>query len=101
MTPSPSDPRLTADNVNDIMEMVENPASLEERSVADSLGVPPAMVVRILRTENNPGQAVGEYWKKTVPGASWKMMAHALYQNNEQRAMKGVEKFVKINENKG
>ena len=82
------------------MEMVENPVS-HTKSVADSLGIPPARVLLIIETEKNPGFAVGEYWRSTVPGASWKMMAHALYENNEQKAMKEVEKYVMMNVNRG
>ena len=82
------------------MELVTNPVS-RKRSVADSLGIPPARVLLIIETEESPGFAVGEYWRSTVPGASWKMMAHALYENNEQKAMKEVEKYVMMNVNRG
>ena len=75
------------------MKMVENPVSFTAKSVAASLGVPKAVEISIIGKEEVESdcdlsdqaikkhncQAVGEYWRKIVPGASWEMMAHALY----------------------
>lgn len=86
--------------------MVKNPVSYT-KSVAGSLGLPTAVEVGFIGKDEssrhrNPGQAVGEYWRSTVPGASWEMMAHALYQNNEQEALEEVKTYLtEINVIKG
>ena len=96
------------------MRMVENPVSFTAKSVAASLGVPKPVEIDIIgikedeetdsdESDYDPSdpairqhncEEVGNYWRNTVPGANWEMMAHALYQNNEQRALEGVKKYL-------
>ena len=86
------------------MKMVKNPVS-RNRSVACSLGVPEAVELDIIESDNcpSPDEAVGNYWRNTVPEASWEMMAHALYQNNEETALEAVktEYLTEVNVIKG
>jgi len=89
---SPSDPTLTVENVTEVMEKVRN----WER-VGYELHVPydKRWDIELLSTfEREKSRSLGRYWVNTVPGASWRVLGHALYTYREETALAMVKQYL-------
>ena len=45
-------------------------------------------------TEREKSLALGDYWVNTDPHASWEMLARALYQSGEKRALAVTKQYL-------
>ena len=95
----PSDPTLTEENVTEVMCEV---GDWERVAKGDSflrrgLGVPNSRLQEIRQqpaTEREKCRLLGEYWVNTDPGASWKKLAVALYEEGEERAAAMTKQYL-------
>jgi len=86
----PPDPTLTIENVTEVMGEVGDWERVVRESISNFELIPEFKVEEIKQqpsSEKHKGQAVGEYWIKTDPGASWEKLAEALYNGGEERAL--------------
>ena len=99
---SPSDPTLTMENVREVMAKVVKRKEVGKwwefvegwAEVGSGLDVPHSKQQEIRQqssTERERSLALGDYWVKTAPDASWERLARRLYQCGEERAL-GVTK---------
>ena len=89
---SPSDPTLTVENVTKVMGKVGN----WER-VGLWLGVPHSkqQEIKLLSTsERKKSHSLGKYWVTNAPGASWKVLGRALYEEGEETALAMVKQYL-------
>ena len=88
---SPSDSTLTVENVTEVMGVVGNCMGVagDGSIITPGLGVPDPKLQEIEQessSERDKSHAVGGYWVKTDPDASWKKLAGILYGWEEDRA---------------
>ena len=89
---SPSDPTLTVENVTEVMGEVG-----DWERVGSWLGVPVSkrQEIKLLSTsEREKSQSLGRYWVTTAPGASWKRLGNALYEEGEETAAAMVKQYL-------
>ena len=89
---SPSDPTLTTQNIAPIMKAVRN-----WRQLAFYFDIPDAIVARITEqhaTHREQSHAAGEWWVHTDLSPSWDRLAHALYHEGEDRALKKMAQYL-------
>ena len=98
---SPSDPTLTAENVTDVMGEVGDWERVAHGSFRDfpneGLGIPCSKLQEINQpsyTERDRSHLVGEYWVNTDPNASWRTLAHVLYECGEDSALMMVKQYL-------
>ena len=94
---SPPDPTLTIENVTEVMGEVGDWERVVLESISNFELIPEFKVEEIKQqpsSEKHKGQAVGEYWIKTDPGASWEKLAEALYNAGEERALAMAKQYL-------
>ena len=87
-----SDPTLTVENVTKVMGEVEN-----WWAIGTSLHVLHFKLKEIkyqFSAMKDGSHALGEYWIKTDPDASWENLASQLYMNGEERAATLAKQFL-------
>ena len=65
--------------------------------VISGLGIPDSKVEEIKQqsyTERDRSHLAGEYWVNTVPNASWRSLADALYEWGEETALAMVKQYL-------
>ena len=87
-----SDPTLTVENVREVMEEVG-----KWWSVGKALDVPYSKLQRIEQqssTQREMCLALGDYWVKAAPDASWLKLAQVLYQKGDVRAAAVAKQYL-------
>ena len=96
---SPSDPTLTVENVTEVMGEVGDWERVARGDRMHSLGlnITLSKVLEIKQqsyTERDRSHLAGEYWVNTVPNASWRSLADALYEEGEETALAVVKQYL-------
>ena len=95
---SPSDPTLTVENVTEVMGVVESWKKVAKGSLNTSgLRIPDFKIQEIKQqssTKKDRSHSLGRYWVYTDPDASWVKLAHVLYEEEEEKALVMVKKYL-------
>ena len=93
-----ADPTLTAENVMEVMGEVVNWQRVAQGGpFRHGLCVPNSKLQEIQlqsSSERDRSHSLGVYWVKTDPDASWRKLATALYQSEEEKAVAMTKQYL-------